>query len=258
MSKKDRRSHDQKRKARLAKKARRAHTHASPLAYRGNKYKTDAYLPLVFRTELAIHEADVISRRQITDADVTAALEELIIELRRETPPDAPGEADQAPGGGRDLIMWNIRQHWQILEEEEAGRWGKESRVGVLRTLLGSIETWSAPGAQSRGYLHFLEGFLKKTGASVREVPAEGEFLPEDEEDELLEVGRDWVFDHEPGAADEFRRLAEERILVGDAESVVDATQQLIGEGGSNDPETMRELSALSLLAQRRMLPEKG
>ena len=64
MSKKKRLSHDQKRKAKLAKEARK-NPQRSPLAYTGNKYKTDELVPIVYETELAIHEADAITGRRL-------------------------------------------------------------------------------------------------------------------------------------------------------------------------------------------------
>jgi hypothetical protein len=254
MAKKDRRSRDQKRKAKLAKEARRAHGATSSLAYTGNKYKTDEYVPLVFRTELAIHEADVMTGRELTDQAVRGALEKLVIQLRQGAlpPPDRRDEVRHVKGQEDDLLLWNIRRNWEILFDE-GQTWGQTALIGVLRTLLGSINTWSTPSARSRGYLQFLEGFIKKTGASVRAVPLEGELPPEEEEDELLELGREWLLDGNAEAEGEFRRLADRRMHGGEAESVVEVAQQLIGELVGGDPRALRELSALSIQAQREM-----
>ena len=51
MGKHDRRSHDQKRKAKLKKRAERSRKHES-LAYHGNKYKTPEFVPVMYRTEV--------------------------------------------------------------------------------------------------------------------------------------------------------------------------------------------------------------
>src|SRR4051794_27674638 len=90
MSKKKRLSHDQKRKAKLAKEARK-NPQRSPLAYTGNKYKTEELVPIVYETELAIHEADAITGRRLTDRVVEAALEKLILEMRRAPLPPLEG-----------------------------------------------------------------------------------------------------------------------------------------------------------------------
>jgi hypothetical protein len=253
MAKKDRRSRDQKRKAKLAKEARRARGTTSSLAYTGNKYKTEEYVPLMFRTELAIHEADVMTGRELTDQAVRGALEKLVIQLRRGAlpPPDRRDEVQHVKGQEEDLLLWNLRRNWEILFDE-GQTWGQTALIGVLRTILGSVNTWSSPSARSRGYLQFLEGFLKQGGASVRAAPL-GEELPPEEEDELLELGRDWLLDGNAEAEGEFRRLADRRMHGGEAESVVEVAQQLIGELVGGDPRALRELSALSIQAQREM-----
>jgi hypothetical protein len=46
----------------------------------------------------------------------------------------------------------------------------REDVIGVVRTILGSLETWRSQSMHSRGYLQFLEGFLKKAGVNVRRV----------------------------------------------------------------------------------------
>jgi hypothetical protein len=264
MSKRDRRSRDQKRKAKLAKRAHKAREHTSALAYTGTKYKKDEYVPLVFRTELGIHEADVMTDRKLTDRDVQRALEKLVLELRQDTlpPPDQRDEVQHTPGQEEDLLTWNIRRNWQILDEEQDVPFGKEATIGVLRTILGSIETWSSPSAHSRGYLQFIEGFLKRTGANVQaftEGP-DGELIEveEEEEDELLELGRSFYQDGDAAAGSAFRRLADDRMHAGDGESVVGVAQQLIGELGMEDPAALKELSALSIQAQREMQKRLG
>jgi hypothetical protein len=254
VSKKDRRSRDQKRKAKLAKEARKHPASAAPIPYTGSKYKKDEFTPLTFRTEIGIHEADVMTGRKLTDHDVRASLEQLIETVRKEgvPPPDYRDEVAHVQGKETDLVYWNIRRNWEILFEEMPN-WGADDIVGVLRTLLGSIAVWGSPSAQSRGYLQFLEGFMKKAGVGVRALTAESEELAQPEEDPMLELGRDWCEDGDEEAADAFRHLADQRIRAGEAEQVVDVCQQLIGEIGMTAPEIMRELSSLSIQAQRAM-----
>ena len=83
-------------------------------------------------------------------------------------------------------------------------------KVGVLRTLLNS----SIPGARASrgwGYLQFVAGFLARGGVRVDLVDESGEPVGGEEEDELLELGRDWCEgDSEP--AEEFRDVIEELI----------------------------------------------
>ena len=69
MGKHDRLSRDQKRKAKLRKRAQRSCKH-EPLAYTGRKYKTDAYAQVFFRTEVGIHESYVMCDRELTDDEV--------------------------------------------------------------------------------------------------------------------------------------------------------------------------------------------
>ena len=78
---------NRKSKVRKLEKKRRAERErhrqkAEPLAYRGNKYKTDALVPVVFATEAGIYQSFVMSDRQITDHDVRTALESLIRGIR--------------------------------------------------------------------------------------------------------------------------------------------------------------------------------
>lgn len=65
-----------------------------------------------------------------------------------------------------DLIISNIRRNWHDLFQSRP-RPRPETLSGVLGTLLHSNQVWGSPSPQSRGYLHYMEGFLKKAGASV-------------------------------------------------------------------------------------------
>ncbi len=251
MAKKDRLSRDQKRKAKLAKQARRAPP-TSPLAYRGNKYKTDELVPVFFQVETGIHEADVMTGRRLTDRTVAAALERLIAQLRQGPLPPLADTAtlQYVEGQEEDLLVHNLRRHLQGLVE--TGRHpGAEKLLGVLKTLLGSVEVWCTPSRHSRGYLSYVEGFLNKAGASVELYSAEGEPLPDAEEDELLEIGREWQSAADREAASEFTARAEELLRAGQAERVAEVCQRLIGE--TPEPGVIRELQLLAIRAHRAL-----
>jgi hypothetical protein len=247
MSKKNRQSKDQKRKAKLAAEARRSRAReGQALPYAGEKWRKDEFLPLVSEAEVAIHEADVLTGRKLTDPQVKAALERLVAQLRADTlpPPEELDHFRYTAGEEVELIAGNVLRHWAILFERHQP-FAQEDQVGVLRTLLNSINTWSSRAPGSRGYLSFVAGFLRKAGVNITVDGAAAE-----EDDEMLELGRDWCFDDDPEAEVKFRRLAEECIRTGQTDRVVSATQQLIGELGGQDPELMVELTQLSVRAQ--------
>jgi len=66
---KKRLSRDQKRKAKLAQRARKDRAHES-LAYTGNRYKGEDLVPLMHRTETAIYECFVLTGRALIDRRV--------------------------------------------------------------------------------------------------------------------------------------------------------------------------------------------
>ncbi|MFL5245688.1 MAG: hypothetical protein ACJ8FY_26635 [Gemmataceae bacterium] len=257
MGKKKNLSRDQKRKRKLAKKAAKS-PKVNALAYQGNKYKSDELLPLVQETETGIYQAHVATNRRLTDRIVQAALEKLVLDLRKGPLPPLPETEviQDVPGEEVDFIIGHIRRNWLNLSKSGFAT-TKENRIGVLRTLLNSINTWGSPGKESRGYLSFLEGFLKQLRVSGQAFETEGEFVDEglddeEQEDELLALGRDWHYDQDLDAAADFKDLAEERIREGDYQYVVNVCNQLIGETGG-DMSMMPTLSLLSIRAQEAM-----
>src|SRR4051795_13507622 len=119
MGKNDRHSRDQKRKAKLKKRAERSRKHES-LAYTGARYKTDEYAPLFCRTEVGIYESYVMCDRELTDDEVEAAIERMVIQMRQGPLPalSNSGTMTLSDGGEEDLVIANIRRNWQIMEEE--------------------------------------------------------------------------------------------------------------------------------------------
>jgi hypothetical protein len=250
MAKKKRLSRDQKRKAKLSERARRR-PEKIPLAYEGDKYKKDEYVNVFLHTELGIHEVDVVLGRKMPDRVAQSALEKLVGRLRQGPLPavDDLGRAPEFPAGQEDeMIVWSIRRKWELLKETEPLP-DRETLVGILRTILNSMETWGGRGAHSRGYLSYIEGFLAQAGARVEVLDAEDEG---EEEDELYATGRDWC-EGVHGAEQEFRRLADQMIRTGEADHVQEVCQRLMGE--EVDSPVVRELSLIAVRAFHRDNP---
>ena len=161
---KDRRTHDQKRKAKLAERAKKQRQNAS-LAYTGTKYQADRWVPHVQHTELAIYETIRLSERRLTNDQVEKALIHLIAQLRAGMHPLLPeGEPEVVFASGQEVefLVRNIRRRWGILFEQ----WGPtptDDLIGILRTLLNSIEAHAWHRGAESGYLAFLESFVQRT-----------------------------------------------------------------------------------------------
>ena len=156
----------QKRQAKLAKRARKERSSkpaaSAPTPYSGRKYQTDRWAPHVYQTELAIYEAITLSGRRLTNAHVEVALVRLINDLRRGLPPaQQDGEPDVPFAAGQEVefLVWNIRRHWRELFDDK-GPVSRDDRVGILRTLLHSIEAHGWNTGTHRGYVDFLVSFL--------------------------------------------------------------------------------------------------
>ena len=249
---KNRLSHDQKRKAKLKKRAERSPRRES-LAYEGNKYKTAEFMLPLFRAEVGIYESFVMSDRAMTDATVASSLEQLIGELRADSLPplDNANEGTLSEEHDEeDMIIWNIRRNWQYLSETQALP-RRADLVGILRTILHSLGIWHAKGVLSQGYLRYLEGFMKNAGISVRTVDEKLEPLPEPAADPLLELGRRWIEARDHAAGIEFRRQAGELFDTGGAKRVVEVCQQLMGESGGSP--YLADLQGLALRGHRAL-----
>lgn len=252
MGKLDRRSRDQKRKAKLKKKAGRSRKHES-MAYHGTKYRSEEYVGFLHRTEVGIYESYVLTDHTLIDDEVEESLEGLILRLRRGALPPPGKEAGPTGGDAEDLVVWNIRRNWEdFASKHPLPR--RDDVIGVLRTILASLETWRSKNMHPQGYLRFLEGFLKETGVSVVRVRP-GDALPfdpgegEDDDDPILDLGRDWIEDGDEDAAEEFREELEGVFEVGDAERAVAICRQLLGE--AEEPSVVADLQALLRRGQR-------
>lgn len=225
-----------RRKARDEARLRRRQSQSQPQAYHGNKYKTDEYATDTFQVEQAIYTTFVATSRQAVDQDVRRSLESMIGSLRRGG--DGMPEDDNLFG---ELLRQALPRALSRTQDE---------MIGILRTILGSIEVWGTPSPRSRGYLSFLEGFMHKAGVCCEQVEADDDFAEPAAENDLLSIGRAWCAG-EIGAEPVFRALAEQLIADGEPDEVAETCQQLIGEGTSTA--IFRELSQLAITAQQHL-----
>ena len=256
---KDRRSRDQKRREKLAKRQAKSRQ-TEPLAYLGSKYQTEELVPTWLRTEIGIYETFIMTDRKLLDQTVVTALERLITDLRAGAlPPLTDDETIQyEEGQEEDLIIENIRRNWAHHFQTE-WRPPKDKLIGILRTILGSIEKVRAPGPCSQSYMHHIAGFLtKKMGVSVTQVSDDLERLPEPKEDELIELGRRWIRDQTEASAARFHDLADHLLANGEAERVIDGCHRLIGEVSDPLSEATVELTALSFRARESLITVMG
>ncbi len=248
---KDKRTRDQKRKAKLAKERQQAGK-SNSLAYMGDKYKTQKLMHTLMNTEIGIYESYVMTDRKLLDQTVRAALEALIKKMQAGTLPPLSdiAEVDYEVGQEEDLVIANIRRNWA---RHFATEWRppKDERIGVLRTILGSIEMMRSPGPRSQSYLHQIAGFItKKMGASVKAFSGDMIPIPEAEEDELLLLGRQCTSGDKETAKDEFRGLASDLMTSGQAQRVLNSCHHLLGEEPDAEPEFLAELIELIELIQ--------
>jgi len=256
---KDRRTREQKRKAKLAKRTKSL-PKSSSLAYTGKKYKKDELIPMLMKAEVGIYESYVMTDRKLLDQTVASALQKLIRQMRSGTLPalESTGVITiDEDSQGADLVITSIRRDWELYFEEN---WKPplEQRIGVLRTVLGSLETMRSPSPHSQSYLRYIEGFLtKKLGVRVQQVTEEIVPLPEpeEEEEELVLIGRQWILENDWDAKADFLDFAEELINDGQAEDVIDACNALLGEECNNSSEFATILIQLSTLARESLSP---
>jgi hypothetical protein len=229
---KKRLSRAQKRKKKLEK--RKSGRRPQSLAYHGNKYKGERHIMALMRAETGILETYVMSDRELTDRQVEVALTRLIDDLRRAgyQPAEHRDMVTVEPESYIDLVIWNIRRNWDDLFHEQPRHSGTEL-VGILRTILASLETWSTPSPESRGYLNYIEGFLAQGGVHPRLIPIdEGqEKEPESPSDEelLLDLGQAWLEADSNWARERFFKKGQAMLDGGQADAIINVCQRLIG-----------------------------
>jgi hypothetical protein len=250
MSKKNRLSRDQERQKKLAKRERRQPQSDESLAYTGNRYKKDEFVEPLFQTERAIYSQFVISGRQITDDDVQEGLVELIEDLRArpvaELIFDDQSDDEEVVEASIPRLILN---DWRDLLEARRLP-GRSDLIGILRTILGSLETWRAQSASARGYLNYLEGFMNEMGVSIQVASEDGGPLSEGTVDELYEVGEMWLAGS-PEAQHHFNALANELLKQGKPDRVVNACQRLMASVSSPARPEFAILTELTIRAQK-------
>ena len=252
---KDRRTRDQKRKDKLAKDRRQSSKNES-LAYMGDKYKSKELVQTWMNAEIGIYESYVITERKLLDQTVRSALETLIKQMKAGTLPPLSDSAEVQYEVGQEeaLVIGNIRRSWA---RHFATEWrpSKDERIGVLRTILGSLEKMRTPGPRSQSYMHHIAGFLtKKLGVTVESFSGDMQPMPEPEEDELLLLGRQWTSGEIETAEDEFRELVSDLTTSGQAQRVLDSCHRLLGEESDSTPEIVAELTVMIQQARQTLV----
>ena len=224
----------QKRRKRKELQRRRRAALQELRPYYGNKYKKEKYILAMMEAETGIYETYVMTDRKLTDRDVEAGLKRLIRELRSGPyqPAEERDEVEVKPGGEIELLHWNIKRNWDDLFTKQP-RHSNAELAGILRTILASIETWSTPSPNSRGYLNYIEGFLTKAGVRVERIYPEDEEWEEGEmsdEEYLLDLGLEWLDTRDETVKREFFEEAEAMLDEGQAEEVINVCQYLIGQ----------------------------
>jgi hypothetical protein len=240
-------SRDQRRKKKL--KQRSARQPAGSLAYHGKRYRREEYVLTLARAEIGIYQTFVMTERQLADRHVEAAIKQLIGDLRARGYQSAVQRdvVDVSPDAFVDLVIWNIRRNWDELFETEP-RHSDADLAGVLRTILGSVETWSTPSPDSRGYLNYIKGFLGQMGIHAEMIPMEAgepeeEFQEASDEDALLEMGMRWLETGSRRTKASFYAAGQAMIDAGQANAVINVCQTLIGQ--INDEVVIEELHPL-------------
>jgi len=256
---KNRNNRDQKRKKKLQERKQKARQSES-LAYMGKKYQTEELVPAWMNTEIGIYETYVMADRQLLDQTVVVSIEKLIRQIRAGTLPPREDKAEirYEVGGEEDLVIANIRRNWErhFAEEWQPPR---DKLIGVLRTILGSIEKVRAPGPRSQSYMRHIEGFLtKKLGVSVKQYSQDVEPVPEPPEDKLLTLGRRWILEESEQAAVEFQDFVDYLLKRGAADRVIGCCHQLMGEESDPNSEVVAKLTSLSLQAQESLVTSMG
>jgi hypothetical protein len=256
---KDQKKRDRKRKKKQEEKKKQARQ-AGSLAYLGNKYRADELVPTWMHTEIGIYETYIMTDRKLLDQTVASSLETLIRKMRAGTlPPLSDADANHYEvGQEEDLLIGNIRRSWA---KHFATEWQppKDKLIGVLRTILGSIQKVKSPGPQSQSYMKHIAGFLtKKLGVSVKAFTADQQPIPEPEEDELVRLGRQWESDGDLEARAELFGLATELLRSGQTRRVIDACHLLIGEVSDPSSEVVAELMDLSRKANESLITAMG
>ncbi|MFM7037149.1 MAG: hypothetical protein ACKO2L_05440 [Planctomycetaceae bacterium] len=163
-------SHAQKRKEKLKKRAEKKPRNNRPEPYFGLHWrqKTDCAHTLL-ATEIGICSAWLLGahRFNLCDDDVVEAVENMILRLRAGQnllpDPDASEQVldseqwDSNPEVFADMIL----RHWYQISKSGSLP-GREDLIGILRTILGSISNVRLERPGSTHYLQFVAEWLRK------------------------------------------------------------------------------------------------
>ncbi len=216
-------SRDQKRKQKLQKRA-----HANLGATR-----QDPTERLVTDTERVIHETFITYGRQMYDADVLEAVNQLVVDVQRGT--SAKIDAAVEPANATSTLIRNIKQRWSDTKALDS----MPSLVAAqaMQALAKRIDGIRAPG-ESHSYLRFLQGTQQKAvlaapvGAEGSEpgstamLPA-GDWSPD--EARLLPLGLTWLRSSSEATWGPFQTEATRMNEEGQPRAVANVSQYLYG-----------------------------
>lgn len=199
---------------------------------KGKDYRSQRYIPYIFRAEVGIYESSVMAP-ELTDAEVVRALQTMIRQLRAGKKV-AFGEDIV---GADDLIAWRISQNWEQLPQLS-----NADLAGCLNEVLQSAQTRSQMHRDSRGYLKYLEKFMRKAGVKVQRIPA-SELEGWDEWEKvdfeamsLAEIGELWLKKPEIWDVDvAFENRAAAMSRQGQAQEVIALCQKLLKRAKTPD-----------------------
>lgn len=141
-------------------------------------YRSERYVMYIANAETGLLQAGTINP-DLTDGDVSQALEELIARLKQ--PEGASlllSPRSSEPGGSEAKVEGEhaFVQHFVLMNLRSAferyGPLDAEEVIGILGVIKSSVKKWST-GMHRRGYLTFIEGFLGQMGVKVQQISAE-------------------------------------------------------------------------------------
>jgi hypothetical protein len=162
MGTKHRLSKDQRRKVKLKQRAKRQEVGVLP--YGGERYRSDRWVGHIYATEKAVYETIQVFGPRLTNEHVRAVYVGLIEELRAGRPAllteDDP-DVEYVPGREIPYLAWMVRAHWTEFVFVH-GPVAVEDWIGILRTLLHSLELHNSNTGSAWGYVAYLERFMRQ------------------------------------------------------------------------------------------------
>lgn len=139
-----------------------------PLALDTDKFRKPKLTPAWLATETAIYETHVLANRKLIDQTVITAIERLVRQMRAGPLEALPDRVVFDRSNVEEFLITNIRRNW-AERFSPLDRPTKDELIGVLRSILYSIQVNMTPGPRSQGYVHYIERFLsEKIGVQVQ------------------------------------------------------------------------------------------